>query len=90
MKTSRIKQIIKEEIQKLLKEWEPQRQPVQPKVRPSVEPDVMEPGTKPEISPKRRTLTPNRETTPNTRPKALMEKEILDKITQRFKSLKGK
>ena len=90
MKHSRLREIIKEEINSLLERWEPQRQPSAPeRVRPSVEPAIKEPDEKTKPRPKRRTLRPPTES-PDTKPKALMEKEIMDRITQRFRSLKKK
>jgi len=83
MKKDLLKNIIKEEIKKILSEKP------QPEIAPT------KPGTKEkeetEIEPKRkrRTLNPPDES-PNTKPKALMkeeEKELINKIAQRFKKL---
>lgn len=87
MKKSELRQIIREEIGKIVNENQPQ--PSKPTTRPTVEPDVMEPGTKEPVKPKRRTLAPPTEA-PDTKPKASMkenEKQIADKIAQRFKKL---
>ena len=86
MKKSELRQIVREEIGKVVNEN--QLQPSKPS-RPSPEPDVMEPGTKEPVKPKRRTLAPPTEA-PDTKPKASMkenEKQIADKIAQRFKKL---
>lgn len=81
MKKSQLKQIIKEEIKKILSN--------------NPQPIITKPGTKEkeetEVEPKRkrRTLTPPSES-PNTRPKALMkeeEKKLANKIAHRFKKL---
>jgi hypothetical protein len=82
MKKNLLKKLIKEEIKAILSEKN------QPAIAPS------KPGTKEKEEtetkpPKRRTLTPPSES-PNTRPKALMkeeEKELVNKIAQRFKDL---
>jgi hypothetical protein len=78
-----IKNIIQEEIRNM---FEPQRAPSRPSVRPEREVEIMEPGEKEETRPRRRTLTPP-EHSPSTKPKALMEDDIVDKISQRFKKL---
>jgi hypothetical protein len=82
MKKDLLKKMIKEEIKAILSEKN------QPAIAPS------KPGTKEKEEtetkpPKRRTLAPPSES-PNTRPKALMkeeEKELVNKIAQRFKKL---
>lgn len=83
MKKSQLKQIIREEIRStLLGRENPSRAP-EPTTIPA-EPDTEEEKDR------RRTIRPPEEA-PNTRPKALMkeeEKEVMNKITQRFKKLK--
>ena len=82
MNKSKLKKIIQEEILKLISENQPLTYPNQPGTKEKEETD-----TKPK--PKRRTLAPPSES-PNTKPKALMkeeEKELVDKIAQRFKKL---
>lgn len=79
-----IKNIIQEEIRNM---FEPQRAPSRPSVRPEREVEIMEPGEKEEARPRRRTLNPP-EHAPETSPKALMEDDIVDKISQRFEKLK--
>ena len=79
MKKSDLYKIIKEEIKNLLKE---KTTITKPTVKPA--PTETEPTPT-----RRRTLTPPKEA-PNTKPKALMEKdeqELINKITQRFKRL---
>ena len=93
MTREKLKEILKREVRKVLSESpEPQPLPQKSKpapAKPSVEPDVMEPGTKPDVKPKRRTLQPPKES-PDTKPKASLsedEQKIVDKITARFKEL---
>lgn len=62
------------------------------KTKPNREPGIAEPGTKPSNPPKRRTLEPPKEA-PKTKPKAENkvnenEKQIINKIVQRYKSSK--
>lgn len=84
MNIKKLKEYLKKEIREVLAN--------NPKPSPSKtqhEPDVLEPGTKPDIKPKRRTLAPPHES-PETRPKAGIkedEKAIINKITVRFKDL---
>lgn len=61
----------------------------QPQHSPENDPKpTIEPGTKEEPRPKRRTLRPPSES-PNTKPKALTEKEkIIDLIVKKFQNLK--
>ncbi len=82
MNKLKLKKLIQEEILKLISENQPLTYPNQPGTKEKEETD-----TKPK--PKRRTLAPPSES-PDTRPKALMkeeEKELVDKIAQRFKKL---
>lgn len=84
MSIEKLKRYILKEVRKIVTEKN------NPLIAPT-KPDVMEPGTKPEIKPKRRTLNPDKETTPDTKPKASVkesEAELIKKITQRFKKLK--
>lgn len=83
MKKDLLKNIIKEEIKKILSEKP------QPEIAPTKPGTKEKEKTETQPKPKRRTLTPPSES-PNTRPKALMkeeEKELVNKITQRFKKL---
>ena len=88
MKASRLREIIKEEISLLLERWEPERKrSPERREQPGHQPAIKEPGEKTKPRPKRRTLTPPTES-PDTKPKALMEKDIMDNIVQRFKKMK--
>lgn len=81
-KIKKINRFIREEIQKVI-----ENQP-SPTIKPK--PGIVEPSTKPQTKPKRRTLTPPTER-PDTKPKASIkedEKELVKKISQRFKKLK--
>ena len=81
MKNPKLTKTIKEAILKILSENQPMIAPTKPGTKEKEETE-----TKP---PRRRSLTPPEES-PNTRPKALMkeeEKELIDKITKRFKNL---
>lgn len=86
MNIQKLKEYLKKEIREILSEkGQPQIAPS----KPQHEPDIMEPGTKPDVKPKRRTLAPPHES-PDTKPKAGLkenEKEIIDKIATRFKKL---
>ena len=83
MKKDKLKKMIKEEIKAILSEKnQTETAPTKPGTKEKEETEV-------EPKRKRRTLTPPSES-PNTRPKALMkeeEKELVNKITQRFKKL---
>jgi hypothetical protein len=73
-----LKKVIREEIKKAL---QPAIKPGEKEVHPGVAPDEK----------KRRTLRPNPNDAPKTRPKAMYEGEnedIINKIVQRFKNLK--
>jgi len=62
-----------------------------PAPAPEKEPDIAEPDTDTPRKPRRRTLTPPKEA-PNTRPKASTnenEDELINKIAQKYKKLKG-
>jgi hypothetical protein len=62
-----------------------------PAPAPEKKPDVAEPDTDTPRKPRRRTLTPPKEA-PNTRPKASTnenEDELINKIAQKYKKLKG-
>lgn len=87
MKLNKLKQLIKEEIQNVLNE---ERFKKILKEKSTETAPTVKPGTKEkETTPKRRTLAPPKES-PNTKPKALMkenEKELVNKIAQRFKKL---
>jgi len=81
MKNPKLTKTIKEAILKILSENQPMIAPTKPGTKEKEETE-----TKP---PRRRSLTPPEES-PNTRPKALMkeeEKELINKIAQRFKKL---
>jgi hypothetical protein len=82
MKNPKLTKTIKEAILKILSENQPMIAPTKPGTKEKEETE-----TKP---PRRRSLTPPEES-PNTRPKALMkeeEKELINKIADRFKKLK--
>jgi hypothetical protein len=82
MKKNLLKELIKEEILKILAENQPSIAPAKPGTKEKEETEI-------EPKRKRRTLEPPKES-PNTRPKALMkeeEKELINKIAQRFKKL---
>jgi hypothetical protein len=82
MKNPKLTKTIKETILKILSENQPMIAPTKPGTKEKEETE-----TKP---PRRRSLTPPEES-PNTRPKALMkeeEKELINKIADRFKKLK--
>ena len=75
-----IRQFIKECIKEILEN----------ELSPSTKPDIAEPDTDTPKKPKRRTLTPPK-VAPQTRPKASTnenEEELLNKITQKYRSLK--
>lgn len=85
MNIKKLKEYLKKEIREVLA-----NSPKPSPSKPQHEPDVLEPGTKEPTKPKRRTLQPDRETTPTPKPKAGLkenEKQIIDKIAKRFKDL---
>ena len=82
MKKSQLRQIVKEEIKKILTERENPLRAPEPTTIP------VKPDTEKERE-RRRTISPP-EQAPDTRPKALMkeeEKELMNKIAKRFKTL---
>jgi hypothetical protein len=84
MTTNDIRKIIQEELREM---YEPQRAPIKPTRQPEREVEIMEPGEETEPKPRRRSLQPPKES-PNTKPKALKEEDVVNKITKRFVNLK--
>ena len=86
MKKSELKKMIKEVVRESM--TSPAHAPSKPRTEPAVHPGTKEP------EPKRRTLVPDKETTPKTKPKAESaglkenEKQILSNIVKRFQKLK--